>query len=207
MRKLHQSLEFMFKNKFLKWGIGLVFAMAAIYSLTMSQQDYNAEIVDVRNEYRDNMLEIENSPVENIKGFSNFRYFDPKEEWKLFVDFESSPSEQTFPMTMTDQSVESIKMVGYAVISLNNKEYKLMLFDEGDHYLLPFTDDTNGEETYGGGRYINVPKTSNNKLLVDFNMAHNFYCVYNLNFVCPVPPSENDIDFRIDAGEKVLFLD
>ena len=206
MRKLPQSLQFMFKNKFFKWGIALIFVLSAVYSLTMRQQDYNAEILDLRNDYRDNMLEIENSPVASIKDFSNFRYFDPKEEWKMFVDFESSPSEETFPMTMTDQSVESINMVGYAILTLNNKEYKLMLFDEGDHYLLPFTDDTNGSETYGGGRYINVPKTSNNKLLVDFNMAHNFYCVYNINFVCPVPPSENDIDVRIEAGEKVLFL-
>ena len=206
MRKLPQSLQFMFKNKFFKWGIALIFVLSAVYSLTMRQQDYNAEILDLRNDYRDNMLEIENSPVASIKDFSNFRYFDPKEEWKMFVDFESSPSEETFPMTMTDQSVESINMVGYAILTLNNKEYKLMLFDEGDHYLLPFTDDTNASETYGGGRYINVPKTSNNKLLVDFNMAHNFYCVYNINFVCPVPPSENDIDVRIEAGEKVLFL-
>jgi uncharacterized protein (DUF1684 family) len=197
----------MFKNKFLKWGIGSIFVLAAVYSLTMRQQDYNAEVLDARAEYKNNMLAMENSPVASLKDFSDFRYFDPKENWKLFVDFESSPSEQTFPMAMTDQSIESIKMVGFAVFTIEEKEYKLMLFDEGEHYLLPFTDATNGKETYGGGRYINVPKTSNNKLLVDFNQAHNFYCVYNVNFVCPVPPSENDVASRIDAGEKVLFLD
>jgi uncharacterized protein len=96
-------------------------------------------------------------------------------------------------------------MVGYAVFEKDGKEYKLMLFDEGEHYLMPFSDATNGKETYGGGRYINVPKTSNNKLEIDFNEAHNFYCVYNMNFVCPVPPTENKVDFRIDAGEKVFF--
>jgi len=197
----------MFKNKFLKWGIGSIFVLAAVYSLTMRQQDYNAEVLDARAEYKNNMLAMENSPVASLKDFSDFRYFDPKENWKLFVDFELSPSEQTFPMAMTDQSIESIKMVGFAVFTIEEKEYKLMLFDEGEHYLLPFTDATNGKETYGGGRYINVPKTSNNKLLVDFNQAHNFYCVYNVNFVCPVPPSENDVASRIDAGEKVLFLD
>ena len=197
----------MFKNKFLKWGIGSIFVLAAVYSLTMRQQDYNAEVLDARAEYKNNMLAMENSPVASLKDFSDFRYFDPKENWKLFVDFELSPSEQTFPMAMTDQSIESIKMVGFAVFTIEEKEYKLMLFDEGEHYLLPFTDATNGKETYGGGRYINVPKTSNNKLLVDFNQAHNFYCVYNVSFVCPVPPSENDVASRIDAGEKVLFLD
>jgi uncharacterized protein len=193
----------MFKNKFVKWGIAVVFAFAAIYSLTMVQEDYNSEILSKRASYKNNLVAMENSPVADIEGFSDFRYFDPKENWKLFVDFESSPSEETFPMT--DQSIESIKMVGYAVFEKDGKEYKLMLFDEGEHYLLPFSDATNGKETYGGGRYINVPKTSNNKLEIDFNEAHNFYCVYNMNFVCPVPPSENKVNFRIDAGEKVLF--
>jgi hypothetical protein len=195
----------MFKNKYVKWGIAVIFAFAAIYSLTMRQEDYNSEVLSKRESYKNNLVEMKNSPVANIEGFSAFRYFDPKEKWKLFVDFESSPSEETFPMTMTDQSIESIKMVGFAVFSIEGKEYKLMLFDEGEHYLLPFSDATNGKETYGGGRYINVPKTSNNKLEIDFNEAHNFYCVYNMNFVCPVPPSENKVDFRIDAGEKVLF--
>lgn len=196
----------MFKNKFVKWGIGVIFVAAAIYSLTMNQQDFNSETLNNRESYKNNMLKMEQSPVAEISNFDDFRYFDPKEHWKMFVDFESSPSEETFPMVMTDQSISAIKMAGYAVFTLEDKEYRLMLFDEGEHYLLPFTDATNGKETYGGGRYINVDKTSNNKLMIDFNEAHNFYCVYNVNFVCPVPPSENHVDARIDAGEKVLFL-
>ncbi|WP_162628029.1 DUF1684 domain-containing protein [Arcticibacterium luteifluviistationis] len=196
----------MFKNKYVKWGIGVIFVSAAIYSLTMNQQDFNSETLENRESYKNNMLKMEQSPVAEISNFNDFRYFDPKEKWKMFVDFESSPSEETFPMVMTDQSISAIKMAGYAIFTIEDKEYRLMLFDEGEHYLLPFTDGTNGEETYGGGRYINVEKTSNNKLMIDFNEAHNFYCVYNVAFVCPVPPSENDVEARIDAGEKVLFL-
>lgn len=205
MRNFVQKFRIMFKNKYLKWGIGLIFVLAAIYSLTMNQQDYSSELKEKRAAYKESLLNLEESPIANLTDFDDFRYFEPDEKWKLFVDFESSPSEQTFPMTMTDKSITSINMVGFAIFTIGEKEYRLMLFDEGEHYLLPFTDATNGKETYGGGRYINVPKTSNNKLLVDFNEAHNFYCVYNDNFVCPVPPSENDIDARIEAGEKVLL--
>ncbi|WP_341224812.1 DUF1684 domain-containing protein [uncultured Arcticibacterium sp.] len=196
----------MFKNKYVKWVIGVIFVSAAIYSLTMNQQDFTSETLESRETYKNNMLKMEQSPVAEISNFNDFRYFDPKEKWKMFVDFESSPSEETFPMVMTDQSISPIKMAGYAIFTIEDKEYRLMLFDEGEHYLLPFTDGTNGDETYGGGRYINVEKTSNNKLMIDFNEAHNFYCVYNENFVCPVPPSENDVAARIDAGEKILFL-
>ena len=206
MRNFPQKFRIMFKNKYVKWVIGVIFVSAAIYSLTMNQQDFHSEALDSRESYKNNMLKMEQSPIAEISNFNDFRYFDPKEKWKMFVDFESSPSEQTFPMVMTDQSISPIKMAGYAIFTIEGKEYRLMLFDEGEHYLLPFTDGTNGKETYGGGRYINVEKTSNNKLMIDFNEAHNFYCVYNENFVCPVPPSENDVKARIDAGEKVLFL-
>ena len=207
MLNFAQKFKIMFKNKFLKYGIGVVFLAAAIYSLTMNTKDYVSEIRNMRSDYKEGMQDQEESPIANIEGFVDFRYFDPKEEWKLFVDFESNPSKQTFPMIMTDKSVSSIGMAGYAVFEIGGKEQRLMLFDEGEHYLLPFTDESNGEETYGGGRYLNIDKTSNNKLMIDFNEAHNFYCVYNENFVCPVPPSENHIDVRVDAGEKVLFLD
>ncbi|MFT4733671.1 MAG: hypothetical protein ACI9DJ_001478 [Algoriphagus sp.] len=201
-----QKFKIMFKNKFLKWGIGVIFALAALYSLTMNTKDYVSEIRSKREGYKNTMQDLEESPIARIKNFVDFRYFDPKEEWKLFVDFESNPSDETFPMIMTDKSVSSIGMAGYAVFSIEGKEQRLMLFDEGNHYLLPFTDESNGEETYGGGRYLNVEKTSNNKLMIDFNEAHNFYCVYNENFVCPVPPSENHISVHVDAGEKVLFI-
>ena len=206
MLNFAQKFKIMFKNKFLKWGIGVIFALAALYSLTMNTKDYVSEMRSKREGYKNTMEDLEESPIANIKDFVDFRYFDPKEEWKLFVDFESSPSEETFPMIMTDKSVSSIGMVGYAIFEIKGKEQRLMLFDEGNHYLLPFTDESNGEETYGGGRYLNVEKTSNNKLMIDFNEAHNFYCVYNENFVCPVPPSENHINVSVDAGEKVLFL-
>ncbi|MFT5883906.1 MAG: hypothetical protein ACI9IP_000356 [Arcticibacterium sp.] len=206
MLNFAQKFKIMFKNKFLKWGIGVIFALAALYSLTMNTKDYVSEMRSKREGYKNTMQDLEESPIANIKDFVDFRYFDPKEEWKLFVDFESSPSEETFPMIMTDKSVSSIGMVGFAIFKIKGKEQRLMLFDEGNHYLLPFTDESNGEETYGGGRYLNVEKTSNNKLMIDFNEAHNFYCVYNENFVCPVPPSENHINVSVDAGEKVLFL-
>lgn len=66
---------------------------------------------------------------------------------------------------------------------------------------IPFTDQTSGEETYGGGRYLDV-NIENGIVEVDFNYAYNPFCAYNPEFVCGLPPAENHLPVAIEAGEK-----
>ena len=73
--------------------------------------------------------------------------------------------------------------------------------DETD-FFLPFFDETNGEETYQGGRYLPVEITAGKTMSLDFNMAFNPYCVYNKDYICPIPPKENLLPIPIKAGEK-----
>ena len=71
-----------------------------------------------------------------------------------------------------------------------------------DYLFLPFTDLTNGEETYGGGRYIDLSIPEGNTIQLDFNKAYNPYCTYNKKFSCPLVPSVNSIKTRVVAGVK-----
>jgi uncharacterized protein (DUF1684 family) len=70
---------------------------------------------------------------------------------------------------------------------------------------IPFRDATSGTDTYGGGRYIDceIP-ADGNLLLIDFNKAYNPYCAYNPRYSCVIPPEENRLDIRIEAGEKTF---
>lgn len=78
-----------------------------------------------------------------------------------------------------------------------NPAYRYLLF-------LPFTDQTNQKETYGGGRYIDLSEKEikNHQIEIDFNKAYNPYCAYSAGYRCPVPPEENDLPVEIKAGEK-----
>jgi uncharacterized protein (DUF1684 family) len=78
------------------------------------------------------------------------------------------------------------------------KEYTNYLF-------LPFTDLTNGKETYAAGRYIGlkIPKEGN-ELIIDFNMAYNPYCAYSDRYSCPVVPAANNLATEIRAGLKYI---
>lgn len=70
-------------------------------------------------------------------------------------------------------------------------------------FFIPFKDETNGEETYGGGRYLDLPiPKGTEKIQLDFNKAYNPYCAYSDGYRCPVPPFENHLSFPIRAGEK-----
>jgi uncharacterized protein (DUF1684 family) len=80
---------------------------------------------------------------------------------------------------------------------MNDKTYRNYLF-------IPFTDSTSGEESYGGGRYLEcfAGDIGYNLLDLDFNKAYNPYCAYGAGYNCPIPPKENDLPIAIKAGEK-----
>ena len=106
------------------------------------------------------------------------------------------------------------RVYGTASFQLNGKNYQLNLYQSQElvvnpqykNYLfLPFTDSTSGNETYYGGRYLDLSATDiqNNLLMLDFNKAYNPYCAYVSGvYNCPIPPKENALAVAINAGEK-----
>ncbi|MEM8940039.1 MAG: DUF1684 domain-containing protein [Bacteroidota bacterium] len=73
----------------------------------------------------------------------------------------------------------------------------------GNQYLIAFGDETSGETTYGGGRYLDLEIGKSDRITIDFNKAYNPYCAYFADFTCPLPPLENLLTVAIEAGEKV----
>ena len=68
--------------------------------------------------------------------------------------------------------------------------------------LIPFQDRTNGKETYGGGRYLELYFPIGAHTELDFNRAYNPLCAYDSKFTCPMPPPENRLRIAVTAGEK-----
>ena len=78
---------------------------------------------------------------------------------------------------------------------MKKPEYKNYLF-------IPFTDKTNGVESYGGGRYLDLEGPLTSRVVLDFNKAYNPSCAYNAKYSCPIPPKENTLKVEIKAGVK-----
>ena len=92
---------------------------------------------------------------------------------------------------------------GYVTFKLKEEEYRLEAqVDEDNLMRLAFWDETNGDATYVGGRFLVVEMPMDGKVTIDFNRAYNPPCAYTDFATCPLPPPENRLPIRIEAGEK-----
>ena len=104
-----------------------------------------------------------------------------------------------------------LAVIKYAelIFMINTKEYKLFAYKyvnstdyPPNHLFVPFLDETNGNETYGGGRYLDLYQNSTDKITIDFNNSYNPLCAYNELYSCPIVPKENFLDVSINVGVK-----
>ena len=192
----------MFKNKVFLVIIVLGIFGIIFYSLSGSES-YVDTIKKQRETFLKNLMNENDSPIASIKDFSGIKYFEADKNFIVDADFKAESAGQGM-ILMTDSMQTEIKKAGTATFSVDGKTFTVNVFDEGEYFLFPFRDLTSGKETYGGGRFINIPKDKlkDDKLEIDFNNAHNFYCAYNESFICPIPPKENFINSEIRAGEK-----
>jgi len=94
---------------------------------------------------------------------------------------------------------------GRARFQINANAFVVQLYKSpgSDHLFIPFKDKTNGDGTYGGGRYLDAEIIMPGyKTVIDFNLSYNPSCVYNEKYICIIPPDENNFDLEIKAGEK-----
>jgi uncharacterized protein len=94
---------------------------------------------------------------------------------------------------------------GYAVFKLRGHEFKLHPIIEvpGDKVLFYiFRDQTSTKETYPAGRFFYSDMPKDGEVVLDFNKAYNPPCAFTAYATCPLPPPENRLAVRIEAGEK-----
>ena len=140
--------------------------------------------------------------------FVSLNFYPINKSFKVSCDFERI--QQLDTVVMATSTEREVTMLDYGIYHFTLGEKKASLHgyynieDPDSTLFIPFNDLTNGEETYGGGRYLDVPIPESNKASLDFNKAYNPYCAYNYKYSCPVPPEVNKLSLAIIAGEKVF---
>lgn len=173
---------------------------------------YQQAIEKHRDEYKAEFLHDPRSPIA-AGDLKDIHFFNPDSAFRVVADFKPLENQTSFRMPTYDGSAKEYIRYGVASFKLNGKPLQLTIYrsiqlmaneDYKDYLFLPFTDQTNGEQTYGGGRYIDLRTSAieGNKVQIDFNKAYNPYCAYSSGYSCPVPPEENDLAAAITAGEK-----
>ncbi|KLT65360.1 DUF1684 domain-containing protein [Pedobacter sp. BMA] len=187
------------------------------FSLNSFAQSHTDQISKHRENYKQDFVKDSYAPLKE-SDLPNLHFYDADSSYRVTANVEILKNEKVFKMPTYDGT--SKEFYRYARISfiLNGKAVSMTLYKNvalsgnpkyKDLLFLPFTDETNTKETYGGGRYIDLSskEIADNKIEVDFNKAYNPYCAYSDGYRCPVPPQENDLELEIKAGEQLYTGD
>ena len=195
-------------------SILLLFSFFLLLNCGDKKRYYN-DLTPFQKEINDFFKDASISPLKekDLKNFKGLDFFTFDSTYVVIAKLIKTPNEKSFKMkTTTDRLPEYIKH-GVVTFDLFDNSYSLNIYKnldiinkEGyeDYLFLPFLDNTNGDESYGGGRYIDLDITEEDTLEIDFNSAYNPYCTYNEKYSCPIVPRENYLPVKIKAGVKAF---
>lgn len=156
---------------------------------------------------------LETSPLDSVDfvRFSSLNFFPANMDAKVTATFTKYTKQKKFKMKTSGTKTPLYSKYGEVQFKYLNVDYKLVVYQNielvkkpgYENYLfLPFTDLTNGETTYGGGRYIDLQIPEEKTIVINFNKAYNPYCAYSHKYSCPIPPAENFLNVKMEAGVK-----
>lgn len=193
----------------------IVIFLATVFSLYAQQkpQSYREQLLNDRKQKDTEMRQSEHSPIPEAEkaGFKKLNYYKPRETFRKEASFERFNQATHFLMKTTTDRLPEYALYGAVHFKHKNREYTLNVYQNIElvkkpgfekHLFIPFNDLTNGRQTYGGGRFLDVYETGADTLIIDFNQAYNPYCAYNHKYSCPIPPEANNLAIKIKAGEK-----
>lgn len=140
--------------------------------------------------------------------FRGIRSFPIQEAYRVTAKWVAAPRQ--IPILNVLGQTEPSENPGYAVFQLAGKELKLypILEVPGDRQLFYiFRDLTTGKETYPAGRFFYSEMPKDGRVVLDFNKAYNPPCAFTPYATCPLPPKENYLPVRIEAGEKTYHAE
>ena len=150
------------------------------------------------------------SPLDHEQrhSFSGLAYFPERPElaFDLPLDVSGHSIGERLELTTSDGAAKPFVRAGRIRFEIDGRPVTVAVFKDlaRGRYFLPFRDGTAGQESYEGGRYLDPRERPDGTLHVDFNYAYNPYCAYGAGWSCPIPPTENTTDVRIEAGEQVF---
>ena len=148
-------------------------------------------------------LRVWDRMAEALRGFVGIDRFAVDPRWRIAASFEPRPG-HTIPVADIIGDVTEDPSPGSVSFSVDGVECSLDALEGGDNgeLFLVFGDTTNGAETHAGGRFLYTDPPVDGRVAVDFNLAYNPPCVFSPYATCPLPPAQNRLPVRIEAGEK-----
>lgn len=150
-------------------------------------------------------LRVKDSQAETRTHFAGLEYFPIDPKWRVEARFEPYDPPKKIPIADVTGTTSDMTSPGALVFTVDGREYRLdpVLEDGSERLFLIFKDETSRDTTYPAGRYLYADMPGmDGRTVVDFNRSYNPPCAFTDFATCPLPPPQNRLPVRIEAGEK-----
>ncbi|MCV9385349.1 DUF1684 domain-containing protein [Reichenbachiella ulvae] len=188
-----------------------------LYASLLAQGDYVSEIRAFQHELNKEYKDPKTSPLSSRdrKKFESHEFFTIDNKYRINAKFKPHHGlTETIHMETSSGMKAKYDKFGIVEFELDGQVHQLTVYQSHrlremeeykDHLFLPFTDMTSGDDSYGAGRYLDLIIPDGDQIILDFNKAYNPYCAYSEGYSCPIPPSENNLQVRIESGIKYKY--
>ena len=149
-------------------------------------------------------IRLKDLNAESRRAFTGLHWFPVDERYRITARFVANRELTPLAVPNVLGQVEKMPSPGYAVFEMDGREHRLtgvLESPEATELFFIFRDETTGKETYPAGRFVHSGLPKNGQLVLDFNKAYNPPCAFTAYATCPLPPKENWLGRRIEAGE------
>ena len=138
------------------------------------------------------------------KGFTGLKWYDVREDYRIVARFTSYPAPRPIKVPNILGQSEAMPSPGYATFSLGGQEIRLegvLEEPQAEQLFFILRDQTSGKQTYPAGRFLYADLPKDGRIVLDFNKAYNPPCAFTAFATCPLPPPQNWMPVRVEAGE------
>ena len=172
--------------------------------------NYREQLQQRREQKQTQFATADNSPIppaDRGDAFPGLDFFDPDPAYRFVLPLQEHDEPETVRVGTTADGEQEYLRWGEFEFTVDGRECRLQAYrsdPDTTRLWVPFRDDTNGDQTYGAGRYLDLTAEdrTDDGWVLDFNLAYNPTCAYNEAYECPLIPMANWLDTRIEAGEK-----
>jgi uncharacterized protein (DUF1684 family) len=170
--------------------------------------DYERRLEEQRESREEYFGEHPHSPVPSEQ-FAGLEYYPVDRSYRFELALREHEEVERLTVETSAGGQQEYLRWGEFQFELAGEGQTLQAYRAGpdeERFWVPFRDETNDEETYGAGRYLDLEPDSHQaadgRWVLDFNEAYNPTCAYNEAYECPLIPMENWLDVPVRVGER-----
>jgi uncharacterized protein (DUF1684 family) len=177
------------------------FSVDSMQGISLAYKTFRWSIIKRENLVGVRFRDLANPALDKLQEIPRYKV---STDWVIPASFEPSLVPTITTTNILGQSYQQ-PHPGKIHFQVEGKSYSLDVVDEGTpgEYHIVFGDETNGDETYASGRFIDIHKPdASGMTYINFNKSYNPPCAFSEFSTCPIPTKANTLPIKIQSGEK-----